>query len=84
MSCFFCSAIVGQDLEPRAYATVPKGINVLAVGYGVNVGNVLTDASLPVKDFKITTQILALNYIHSFGLAKKLARIQVSLPLADM
>lgn len=84
ISCFFCSAIVGQDLEPRAYASVPKGINVLAFGYGVNVGNVLTDASLPVKDFKITTQILALNYIHSFGLAKKLARIQVSLPLADM
>jgi hypothetical protein len=84
MSCFFCLEIVGQDLEPRAYANVPKGINVLAVGYGVNVGNVLTDASLPVKDFKITTQILALNYIHSFALAKKLARIQVSLPLADM
>ncbi len=81
---FYGISVVGQDLEPRAYANVPKGINVLAVGYGVNVGNVLTDASLPVKDFKITTQILALNYIHSFALAKKLARIQVSLPLADM
>jgi hypothetical protein len=84
MSCFFCSAIVGQDLEPRAYASVPRGINVLAVGYGFNRGNVLTDPALPVKDFILTTQSVGINYIHSFSFAKKLARVQVSLPFADM
>jgi len=81
---FFSSSIIGQDLEPRAYANVPKGTNVLAVGYGYNKGNVLSDPSLPIKDFTINTQILAINYIHSFGLAKKLARVQVTLPMADM
>jgi len=81
---FFCVPILSQDLEPRAYANVPKGINVLAVGYGYNKGNVLTDPSLPIEDFKINTHILAINYIHSFSLAKKLARVQVSLPAADM
>lgn len=80
---FYISAN-SQDLEPRAYANVPKGINVLAVGYGFNKGNVLTDPSLPIQDFKINTQILAVNYIHSFSLYKKLARVQVSLPMADM
>jgi len=82
--CFFCVPIHSQDLEPRAYANVPKGIHVLAVGYGYNKGNVLTDPSLPIEDFKINTHILAVNYIHSFSLAKKLARVQVSLPMADM
>ena len=81
---FFCISVLSQDLEPRAYANVPKGINVLAVGYGYNKGNVLSDPSLPIKDFKINTQILAVNYIHSFSIAKKLARVQVSIPMADM
>lgn len=82
---FFLSlSIFGQDLEPRAYANVPRGINVLAVGYGYNKGNVLSDPSLPIKDFEINTQILAVNYIRSFGLANKLARVQVSIPMADM
>jgi len=81
---FFCVSIFSQDLEPRAYANVPKGINVLAIGYGFNKGNVLSDPSLPIKDFKINTQILVANYIRSFSIAKKLARMQVTLPMADM
>lgn len=81
---FFCISALAQDLEPRAYANVPKGTNVLAVGYGYNKGNVLSAPSLPIKDFKLNTQILAVNYIHSFSIAKKLARVQVTLPMADM
>lgn len=80
----FCLSVFSQDLEPRAYASVPKGINVLAVGYGFNKGNVLTDPVLPIKDFKLSTQSLGINYIRSFSISKKLARLQVSLPFADM
>jgi hypothetical protein len=82
--CFYSVSVVSQDLEPRAYASVPKGINVLAVGYGFNRGNVLTDPALPIKDFILSTQSLGINYIHSFSISKKLARVQVSLPFADM
>lgn len=82
--CFYSVSVFCQDLEPRAYANVPKGINVLAVGYGYITGNVLTDPSLPIKDFKLNTQSVAVNYIHSFSISKKLARVQVSLPFADM
>ena len=84
LMCFYSIFIFSQDLEPRAYANIPKGMNVLAVGYGYNKGNVLSDPSLPIKDFKINTQIFAINYIHSFGLLNKLARVQVSIPMADM
>jgi hypothetical protein len=80
----FYVPVFSQDLEPRVYANVPKGINILAVGYGFNQGNVLSDPSLPIKDFTINTQSLAVNYIHSFSLSNKLARVQVSLPMADM
>ncbi|WP_073371302.1 transporter [Flavobacterium fluvii] len=82
--CFFYVSVQGQDLEPRAYANVPKGINVLALGYGFISGNVLTDPALPIKDFKLSTHSIGINYIRSFGIAKKLARVQVSLPFADM
>lgn len=81
---FYCISVFSQDLEPRAYASVPKGMNVLAVGYGFIKGNVLTDPSLPINDFIINTQSLGVNYIHSFAISKKLARVQVSLPFADM
>lgn len=82
--CFSFLSVLSQDLEPRVYANVPKGINVLAVGYGFITGNVLTDPALPIKDFKLNTQSIGVNYIRSFSIAKKLARVQVSLPFADM
>ena len=78
---FYSMAVAGQDLEPRAYANLPKGTNVLALGYGYNKGNLLLDASLPIKDFELNTHIFAVNYIRSFSLAKKLARVQVTVPL---
>jgi hypothetical protein len=77
-------SVFAQDLEPRAYANIPIGMNVLAVGYGYNTGNVLSDPSLPIQDFRINTHLLAVNYVHSFGLANKLAKIQVSVPAANM
>jgi Putative MetA-pathway of phenol degradation len=69
-----------QELEPRAYAALPKNLNVAALGYGLSKGSVLTDPSLPVKDLEITTHNIVGSYVHTFGLAKKLARVQFTLP----
>lgn len=76
--------MLGQDLEPRAYANVPKGLNVIAAGYVFMNGNVLTDPSLPIKDFTLQSHNMAVNYIRTFGVADKLARIQVALPFTFM
>ncbi|WP_121329481.1 MULTISPECIES: transporter [unclassified Flavobacterium] len=73
-----------QDLEPRVYANVAKNLNVIAVGYVFMDGNVLTDPSLPIKDFTIQSHNVAANYIRTFGLYNKLARVQVSLPYSFM
>ncbi|MRX68755.1 Putative MetA-pathway of phenol degradation [Flavobacterium resistens] len=88
---YFCATLLlfsiisyGQDLEPRAYANVPKKLNVAALGYVFMDGNVVTEPSLPISDFKIQSHNIAASYIRTFGLANKLARIQVSLPFTFM
>lgn len=73
-----------QDLEPRVYANVPTKLNVVAAGYVFMNGNVLTDPSLPIKDFTLQSHNMALNYIRTFALSNKLARIQVALPFTFM
>lgn len=80
----FSISIFSQDLEPRVYANVAKDLNVVALGYGFMDGNVLTDPSLPIKDFTIQSHNIVAGYIRTFGLYNKLARVQVSLPYTFM
>lgn len=70
----------GQDLEPRRYAALPKDMNAVAMVYGLTRGNVVSDAALPIADFKLTTNNIGVGYVRTFGLAGKLARVAVSVP----
>lgn len=74
----------GQELDPRLYANLPTKMNAFALYYGYMSGNVVADPSLPIEDFKITSHNIAAAYVHTFSLAKKLARFQVSLPYTMM
>jgi hypothetical protein len=82
--CSCCINAKSQDLDPRIYANLPKGMNAVGVLYGIAKGNVVTDPSLPIADFKITSNYLGAAYVRTFGLANKLSRVQVSLPFAFM
>lgn len=73
-------AAVCQDLEPRVYASLPKNLDVLAIVYAYSHGNVLSDPSLPISNFKINAHTIGAGYVHTFALANKLARVQVILP----
>src|SRR6185436_5047503 len=73
-----------QELEPRVYANLPKRLNAVAFVYGLSKGNVLTEPTLPVEDFKITAHNVGLGYVRTFGLANKLSRIQLSIPFIHM
>lgn len=73
-----------QDLEPRVYANVPKDLNVAALGYAYLDGNVVTDPSLPISEFKIQSHNVLATYVRTFGMANKLARVQVALPYSFM
>ncbi|MFL9484558.1 transporter [Chitinophagaceae bacterium LWZ2-11] len=72
---------MSQELEPRAYANLPKGTNAIAAVYSYSFGNVLTDPSLPIKDADLRTHNIGLGYVRTFGLANKIARVQLSLPV---
>jgi hypothetical protein len=81
---FFCLvnySLKGQELEPRAYAALPKNLNTLVGVYALSHGNVFGDPSLPIQNLRITTNSFVAGYLHTFGLANKLARVQVTLPI---
>ena len=69
-----------QDLEPRAYANTPVGLNFVLAGYVYQEGDVVTDSSLPLKDAKVHVHSAVLAYARSFGLLGKSAKVDVIVP----
>lgn len=78
--CFMATAARAQELEPRVYANIPKGMNAIALVFAHTTGNVLTDPALPISDFKLKANTLGTGFVRTFALAKKLARVQVAVP----
>ena len=44
-----------QELEPRAYANTPTGLNFLLAGYGYTEGDLSFDPSVPIEDADLRT-----------------------------
>lgn len=76
--------VFGQEVEPRAYAALPKNANVFAVVYGYSNGNIISDAAQPIQDAKLNSHNIGIGYVHTFGFFKKLARIQLTQPITFM
>jgi len=64
-----------QQLEPRAYANTPVGMNFLLTGYGFADGAVTTDPGSPIQGAHVTTDTAILGYARSFGLWDHSAKI---------
>jgi len=73
-----------QELEPRAYRTLPTGLNFVVVAYRFSSGNVVTDPSLPIEDLKIKLQVPTLGYLRSFGMFGRSASLTATVPFAFM
>lgn len=73
----------GQDMEPRAYSSVPTGTNFLIANYTRTSGSVLLDPSLPITNVKaaINTGIFA--YDRTFDLLGQAATAAIALPYDD-
>src|SRR5688572_12502589 len=54
-----------QELEPRAYSSVPVGMIFLISGYGYTAGNVVTDPALPLEDAEIEAHAAFVGYARS-------------------
>jgi hypothetical protein len=72
--------VTAQDLEPRSYSVVPKGLNALALGTTYSGGDVVSDFTSPVQNLDINTVALSLGYVRTFSLFNKLARVSAGLP----
>jgi hypothetical protein len=72
----------GQDLEPRAYANAPVGLNFLIMGYSHIDGGVATDPALPIEDAQVEVHSTVFAYARSLDVFGKSAKFDVVLPYA--
>lgn len=73
-----------QDLEPRAYANAPVGMNFLLVGYQYSEGGLLFDPAVPITDANAEVNMGLLAYVRTLDIAGKSAKAGVLLPYADL
>ncbi|MGR9106288.1 MAG: transporter [Gammaproteobacteria bacterium] len=78
VTCF----VQAQDLEPRAYANTPVGLNFLIAGYGYTAGGVAIDPALPIENAKVTVHSAILAYARSLDFFGKSAKVEFVLPYA--
>ncbi|HKE86824.1 MAG TPA: transporter [Vicinamibacterales bacterium] len=75
-------AITAQELEPRAYAAAPVGLNFLVVAAGRSTGGVLVDPSLPIEDVQASVDSLALGIGKTLNVFGRTGLAVVAVPFA--
>ncbi len=70
----------GQELEPRAYRTIPVGLNFVLFTYIFSSGNVVTDVASPVQDLDLNLSIATVSYLRSLGLFGRSSSFTISVP----
>ncbi len=73
-----------QELEPRAYRTMPTGLNAAVIAYVFSSGNVVTEPSTPIQDLEAEAHTFALGYFRSFGLFGRSASVTLTVPYVSM
>ena len=69
-----------QELEPRAYANTPTGLNFLLAGYGYTEGDLSFDPSIPLEDADLRTNSATVAWARSLGVRGRSAKVDVILP----
>ena len=73
-----------QELEPRAYRTLPTGLNAAVVAYAFSSGNVVSEPSTPIEDLEAQAHTAILGYVRSFGLFGRSASLRLTAPYVYM
>lgn len=71
-----------QQLEPRAYAPAPVGLNFVGIGLLYSTGGVVTDPSLPIDNVQARVYAVPPYYGRTFGLLGRLASVTATVPYA--
>ena len=80
LSAITASVASGQEMEPRAYSPAPVGTQFIVFTYAYQSGDVLLDASLPLKDVSVKLNAASFGYGRTFSLAGRQANIAVVFP----
>jgi hypothetical protein len=73
-----------QELEPRAYRTLPTGLNAAVFAYAFSSGNVVSEPSTPIEDLEAEAHTVILGYLRSFGLFGRSASLTLTAPYVYM
>jgi len=71
---------LGQEMEPRAYSPAPVGTQFVVASYGYQSGDVLFDASVPLRDVDIKLNAGSFGYGRTFSLFGRQANVAVLFP----
>ena len=80
--CLVTNTAFSQDLEPRAYAAAPVGLNFVVVAAGRSSGDVVVDPSLPIEDAHATVGSLAVGAGRTVDLLGRTALMVAVIPYA--
>jgi hypothetical protein len=69
-----------QDLEPRAYANTPVGLNFLIGGYVHSKGTIGTDPSVPLTDTEVELHSAVLAYVRTLDLWGRSGKVDLIAP----
>jgi Putative MetA-pathway of phenol degradation len=75
-----CLEVHAQDLEPRAYANTPVGLNFLIGGYGYSKGTIGTDPSVPLTDTEVKLNSAVVAYVRTLDLWGRSGKVDVIIP----
>ena len=71
-----------QDLEPRAYANAPVGLNFLISGYQYSEGGVAPDPAVPLENAEIDVNSFVLGYARTLDVWDKSGKFSIVAPYA--
>ncbi len=72
------------ELEPRAYANAPVGLNFLAAGYAYSEGGLSTSPSSPIKDAQLRIHTEFLAYARTLDVWGNSGKFDVVLPYSRL
>ncbi len=75
---------VAEDLEPRAYANTPVGINFLLLGYSDLHGNVTANPSVPLQNAKLNIKTIVFAFARSLDVWGRSGKFDIVVPEARL
>ena len=75
-----CFTVFSQDLEPRAYTNIPRGLNFVLAGYNYSAGGVLFDPTVPLENANIQIHGTLFAWARSIKVGPMSGKVDVIIP----